>query len=87
LRSAQPQIEFALEISTYLFFQIAEENQIASLGIPVIGTGVFKFPPQLAATINARVTRQALAQTNCIKLVRFCVVSEELKQLYESALT
>jgi len=28
-----------------------------------------------------------LAQTNCIKLVRFCVVSEELKQLYESALT
>jgi len=32
------------------------------------------------------VTQQALAQTKCIKLVRFCVATKEMMQLYASAL-
>jgi O-acetyl-ADP-ribose deacetylase (regulator of RNase III) len=57
------------------------------MGIPAIGTGMFKFPPMLAARINARVTQQALARTKCIKLIRFCVASKDMMQLYASALS
>jgi hypothetical protein len=48
---------------------------------------MFKFPKMLAARINARVTQQALARTQCIKLVRFCVASKDMMQLYASALS
>ena len=78
--------EHFLEMGLISVFQLAEENQIESIGIPAIGTGMFKFPPMLAARINARVTQQALARTKSIKLVRFCVASKEMMQLYASAL-
>jgi O-acetyl-ADP-ribose deacetylase (regulator of RNase III) len=84
LHNSEP--EHFLEMGLISVFQLAEENQIESIGIPAIGTGMFKFPPMLAARINARVTQQALARTKCIKLVRFCVASKEMMQLYASAL-
>jgi O-acetyl-ADP-ribose deacetylase (regulator of RNase III) len=85
LHNTEP--EHFLEMGLNSVFQLAEENQIESIGIPAIGTGMFKFPPMLAARINARVTQRALAQTRCIKLVRFCVASKEMMQLYASALS
>lgn len=83
LNNTEP--EHFLEMGLNAVFQIAEEHHIESMGIPAIGTGMFKFPPILAARINARVTQQALARTNCIKLVRFCVASKDMMQLYASA--
>jgi O-acetyl-ADP-ribose deacetylase (regulator of RNase III) len=85
LHNTQP--EHFLEMGLNSVFQIAEENQIESVGIPAIGTGMFKFPKILAARINARVTQQALARTRCIKLVRFCMASKDMMQLYASALS
>ena len=85
LHNTEP--EHFLEMGLNSVFQLAEENQIESIGIPAIGTGMFKFPPMLAARINARVTQQALSRTKCIKLVRFCVASKEMMQLYASALS
>lgn len=85
LHNTEP--EHFLEMSLNAVFQIAEEHHIESMGIPAIGTGMFKFPPILAARINARVTQQALARTNCIKLVRFCVASKDMMQLYATALS
>ena len=85
LHNTEP--EHYLEMGLNSVFQVAEENQIESIGIPAIGTGMFKFPPMLAARINARVTQQALAQTRCIKLVRFCVASQDMMQLCASALS
>ena len=85
LNNTEP--EHFLEMGLNAVFQIAEEHHIESMGIPAIGTGMFKFPSILAARINARVTQQALERTKCIKLVRFCVASKDMMKLYASDLS
>ena len=64
----------------------ARDNAIRTLAIPAIGTGVFKFPPILAARITAKALREFEKKSDAIDLVRICVVNEELRQLYESAI-
>ena len=63
----------------------AKDNGIRSLAIPAIGTGLFKFPAMLAARITAKALREFEKQSDAVDLVRICVVNEELRQLYESA--
>ena len=63
----------------------ARDNAIRSLALPAIGTGVFKFPPMLAARITAKALREFEKNSDAIDLVRICVVNEEMRRLYESA--
>ena len=64
----------------------AKDNGIRSLAVPAIGTGVFKFPAMLAARITAKALREFEKKSDSIDLVRICVVSEDLRKLYESAI-
>ena len=64
----------------------ARNNGIKSLAMPAIGTGVFKFPPMLAARITAKALREFEKKFQEIELVRICVVNEEMLSLYQSAL-
>jgi O-acetyl-ADP-ribose deacetylase len=64
----------------------ARNNGIKSLAMPAIGTGVFKFPPMLAARITAKALREFEKKFQEIELVRICVVNEEMLSLYHSAL-
>jgi O-acetyl-ADP-ribose deacetylase (regulator of RNase III) len=64
----------------------AKDNGIRSLAVPAIGTGVFKFPAMLAARITAKALREFEKKSDAIDLVRICVVSEDLRKLYESAI-
>jgi len=64
----------------------AKDNGIRTLAMPAIGIGVFKFPPILAARITAKALREFEKQSDAIDFVRICVVSEELRQLYTSAI-
>jgi len=47
---------------------------------------VFKFPAMLAARITAKALREFEKKSDAIDLVRICVVSEDLRKLYESAI-
>lgn len=65
----------------------ARDNGIKSLALPAIGTGVYKFPAMLAARITAKALREFEKKSDAIDLVRICVVNDELRKLYESAIT
>jgi O-acetyl-ADP-ribose deacetylase (regulator of RNase III) len=63
----------------------AHDNDIRRIAIPAIGTGVFAFPPMLAAQIMAETLTGAEALAPHLDLVRVCVASEHLRDVYTSA--
>lgn len=63
----------------------AHDNDIRSLAFPAIGTGVFAFPPLLAAQITASVLAQADALSPHLQRVRLCVADVDLLAQYVSA--
>lgn len=65
---------------------VAKANGIRSLAMPAIGTGVFKFPPTLAAAITAEVLRRHSEQGSTLQWVRICVANPEMKSVYANAL-
>jgi len=65
--------------------QGAHDNDIRRIAIPAIGTGVFAFPPMLAAQIMAETLTRAEALALHLELVRVCVTSEHLRDVYTSA--
>jgi O-acetyl-ADP-ribose deacetylase (regulator of RNase III) len=75
-----------MAFAMFSMLNTAKDNGIRSLAMPAIGTGVFKFPPMLAARITAKALREFEKKTNAIDLMRICVVSEDLRQQYESAI-
>lgn len=81
--NAEPERYMAFAMLSLL--NVARENGIKSLAMPAIGIGVFKFPSMLAARITARALHEFAKNSDAIDLVRICVVNDEIKQLYESA--
>ncbi len=81
--NAEPERYMAFAMFSML--NVARDNGIKTLAMPAIGTGVFKFPPMLAARLTARALHEFEKQSDAIDLVRICVVNTEIKQLYESA--
>lgn len=63
----------------------ADYHQIRSLAFPAIGTGVFAFPPALAARITADALAQADDLAPHLQLVRLCVASADMEVVYRSA--
>ena len=53
--------------------------------MPAIGTGMFKFPPELAARLTAEVLAKADALAPNLNWIRVCLADPALLAVYESA--
>ncbi len=56
------------------------------MAMPAIGTGVFKFPPELAAEIIVKALLTRAAEYADITLVRICVGDVQMKAVFQTAL-
>jgi len=76
-----------MAFAMFSMLNTARDNGIKSLAMPAIGTGVFKFPAMLAARIIAKALKEFEKKYDAIELVRICVVSEDMRKLFESAIS
>lgn len=84
INNTEPERYMAFAIFSML--NVARENKIKTLAMPAIGTGMFKFPAVLAARITTKCLQEFAKGEHDIELVRICVVNDEMRQLFESAL-
>jgi O-acetyl-ADP-ribose deacetylase (regulator of RNase III) len=63
----------------------ANQHEITSIAIPAIGTGVFKFPKDLSASIMATSFRQCFDQPTSLQKVRICVADANTKAVFDKA--
>jgi len=84
INNTEPERYLAFALSSML--NTCRDNGIRSIALPAIGTGVFKFPPALAARITAQTLSQYEKIAQNIELVRICVTNEEMKATYQSAI-
>jgi O-acetyl-ADP-ribose deacetylase (regulator of RNase III) len=66
--------------------RVAQATGIKTLAMPAMGTGVFKFPPELAAEIIMKALKRGMQEYPDIDLVRICVVDEGTKALFNQSL-
>lgn len=66
--------------------KLAAENRLQSIAFPCISTGVYRFPPDLAARIAMNTVRQFLREPSSIQCVIFCCFSEADASLYSTLL-
>lgn len=66
-------------------FALANENKIVSLALPAIGTGVFKFPLELCASITAQAIKAT--EGGSVELVRICVTDDAVAAVFLAALS
>lgn len=64
----------------------AQDAGIQTLAMPAIGTGVFKFPPALAAEIIVNALRASPGANSSISLVRICLADERVRSIFEQQL-
>lgn len=85
INNTEPERYLAFSISSML--NTARDNNIKSIALPAIGTGVFKFPLILAAQITAKTLVQYARKDNLeTELIRICVTNEEIQDVYQSAI-
>ncbi len=77
--------EGVLTKCVYAVVDAANKNAITSIGIPAIGTGVFKFPKELAAKIMAKAFFVCTATPSSLQLVRICVADAESEKVFRTA--
>lgn len=77
--------EKILEDCVHAVVESANQHSIASIAIPAIGTGVFKFPKELAASIMAASFRKCSAQPTSLQRVRVCVADPGARQVFAGA--
>jgi O-acetyl-ADP-ribose deacetylase (regulator of RNase III) len=61
----------------------AQDAGIQTLAMPAIGTGVFKFPPALAAEIIFKALRASSSTNPLVSFVRICVANDPLRSIFE----
>ncbi|MGN6137324.1 MAG: O-acetyl-ADP-ribose deacetylase [Ralstonia sp.] len=64
--------------------ELARRHDVRSIAFPCISTGVYGFPPQLAAPIAVRAARK---HGTGLDVITFCCFSSTDLALYEAALT
>jgi len=67
--------------------EIAHGLDIASIAFPGISTGIYAFPPELAAPIAIRIVSEAASTPTAIESVTFCCFSDGDLSLYRDLLT
>ena len=83
LNNDEPEKYMQMALESML--RIAHDNDLRSLAVPAIGTGMFKFPPALAARLTAQVLAKADALAPHLNWIRICLADQALVPLYESA--
>ena len=64
-------------------FRVALQNNIKSIAMPAVGTGVFKIPTRDCAAITAKVIKQNIDSP--LNLIRICVSSVDAQKEFQSA--
>jgi O-acetyl-ADP-ribose deacetylase (regulator of RNase III) len=67
--------------------ELATRSGSETIAFPCISTGVYGYPPALAAPCAISAVREALARLPIIREVIFCCFSEEERMRYEGLLT
>jgi O-acetyl-ADP-ribose deacetylase (regulator of RNase III) len=75
-----------LDLAVAQTLRVAKEAGIKSMAMPAIGTGVFKFPPELSAEIIINGLLSRSEDYPGIHLVRICVGTQEMKAVFASTL-
>ena len=66
--------------------ELAEQHHLHSVAFCCISTGVFRFPPELAAEIAIRTVKEFLRKETCIRRVIFNVFKEDDHEIYKRLL-
>jgi O-acetyl-ADP-ribose deacetylase (regulator of RNase III) len=82
-----PEAERHLQAALASMLRLAHENTLRSLAMPAIGTGMFKFPPLLAARLTAHALCQAGEVAPFLQWVRICLADPALVPVYEAAIS
>ena len=75
-----------LDLAVAQTLRVAKEAGIKTLAMPAIGTGIFKFPPELAAEIIVKALLSRAVEHSEIALVRICVGDAQMKAVFQAAL-
>jgi O-acetyl-ADP-ribose deacetylase (regulator of RNase III) len=75
-----------LDLALAQTLRVAKEAGIKSMAMPAIGTGVFKFPPELASQIIISGLLSRSEDHPEIHLVRICVGTQDMKAIFTSTL-
>ena len=67
--------------------RVVHAHQITSIAIPAIGTGIFKFPLELAAQITAEALAKAPSFAPALQWARICLADKNLISVYEKAVS
>ena len=65
---------------------LALENSLPSIAFPAISTGVYRFPPALAAGIAVATVAEVLARDRVLETVIFCCFGEDSTKAHQMAL-
>jgi len=65
--------------------KVVHEHHITSIAIPAIGTGIFKFPVELAAQITAQALVKADSLSPSLQWARICLADKTVIPVYEQA--
>ena len=84
INDEEPEKFLGLAVTNTL--RVAQATGIKALAMPAMGTGVFKFPPELAAEIIIKALNLGAQEYPDIELVRICVVDEGMKDLFNQSL-
>ncbi len=82
INNTEPERYLAFTISSMI--NTALDNNVTKVAMPAIGTGVFKFPVDIAARITAQTLRQH--SKSGIELLRICTANEHTCQSYTEAM-
>ena len=85
LNNEEPERHLQAALTSML--RLAHDNTIRSLAMPAIGTGLFKFPPELAARLTAKVLCQADQVAPFLQWIRVCLADPALVQVYRDAIS